>query len=65
MSIPGDQIKSGWGVVCLGPWHLAGMFALSADAEKLAQSLGPAYAVTYGDHVEGTPEFSFTSIPGG
>jgi len=41
------------------------MFALSADAEKLAQSLGPAYAVTYGDHVEGTPEFSFTSIPGG
>jgi hypothetical protein len=63
MPIPGDQIKSGWGVVRLGPWHLAGMFALSADAEKLAHALGPAYAVSYGDHIEGTTEFSFTSNP--
>ena len=57
--IPGDLLKQGWGVVRMRPWHLAGVFASSADAERLAQSLGPEYLVKYGDHAVGSPEFNF------
>lgn len=61
MPIPGDSLKAGWGVVRLTPWHLAGVFKSSVDAENLADRLGPAYTVRYGDHVAGSPEFSFAS----
>lgn len=63
MSIPGDHLKEGWGVVRLNPWHLAGVFKSSADAEDLARRLGPAYVVKYGDHVFGSPEFTFAASP--
>jgi hypothetical protein len=53
------DLKEGWGVVRLEPWHLAGVFASSIDAEKLAQQLGPAYLVKFGDHEIGSSEFSF------
>ena len=59
MAIPGDLLKRGWGVVRIKPWHLAGVFASSADAEKLAQSLSPDYLVKYGEHAAGSPEFDF------
>jgi hypothetical protein len=59
--IPGDLLKRGWGVVRIRPWHLAGIFASSADAERLAQSLGPDYQVKYGEHAVGSPEFDFTN----
>ena len=60
MPIPGDNITQGWGVVRLNPWHLAGVFVSSIDAENLAQRLGPGYVVKFGDHVFGSPDFSFT-----
>lgn len=59
MPIQGDHLNTGWGVVRLDPWHLAGVFHESADAENLAQMLGATYLVKYGDHVAGSPDFSF------
>ncbi len=64
MPIPGDSLKAGWGVVRLSPWHLAGVFVSSVDAENLAHTLGGAYAVKSGDHVNGSPDFTFTESPG-
>jgi hypothetical protein len=59
MPIPGEMLKRGWGVLRLRPWHLAGIFTSSADAEALAQALGPDYAIKYGEHTPGSSEFSF------
>jgi len=61
MAIPGDTLKKGWGVVREHPWHLAGVFVSSLDAEALARQLGDGYVVKYGDHAVGSPEFSFSS----
>jgi hypothetical protein len=58
MPIPGEMLRRGWGVVRLKPWHLAGIFASSVDAEALADSLGPGYVVKFGDHMPGSAEFS-------
>lgn len=63
MPIPGEMLKRGWGVVRLHPWHLAGIFSTSADAENLALSLGPAYTVKYGEHTPGSSDFSFFNSP--
>jgi hypothetical protein len=63
MPIPGDNLKNGWGVVRLTPWHLAGVFTSSLDAENLAETLGAGYVVKYGDHICGTPDFSFERGP--
>ncbi len=61
MSIPGANLKQGWGVVRLEPWRLAGVFASSIDAENLAPQLGAAYVVKFGDHAIGSTEFSFSN----
>jgi hypothetical protein len=61
MPIPGEMLKRGWGVLRQKPWHLAGIFASSADAEALAQNLGAGYEVRYGEHDAGSSEFSFTT----
>lgn len=58
MPIPGEMLRRGWGVVRLKPWHLAGIFASSIDAEALADSLGPGYVVKFGDHAPGSADFS-------
>lgn len=66
MPIPGDILKSGWGVLRLRPWHLAGVFTSSVDAESLASNLGPDYVIKYGEHAPGSSDFSFadtTSAP--
>lgn len=61
MPIPGDNLKQGWGVLRLAPWHLAGVFTSSIDAENLAKNLGPGYVVKFGDHTRGaSPDFSFS-----
>jgi hypothetical protein len=59
MPIPGELLKQGWGVLRLRPWHLAGVFASSIDAENLAQTLGIDYVVKYGEHAIGSSEFSY------
>jgi hypothetical protein len=59
MPIPGEMLKQGWGVLRLRPWHLAGVFTSSVDAEKLAQSLGPDYTIKYGERSAGSPDFNF------
>jgi hypothetical protein len=61
MPIPGEMLKQGWGVLRLKPFHLAGIFESSADAEALAQNLGGAYEVRYGEHAAGSAEFSFST----
>jgi hypothetical protein len=61
MPIPGETLKQGWGVLRLKPWHLAGVFTSSLDAEKLAQSLGPGYIVKYGEQAIGSSNFSFVA----
>jgi hypothetical protein len=63
MPIPGDELKAGWGVLRLEPWHLAGIFASSIDAESLAMELGSAYAVIYGEHIQASQEFIFKNSP--
>ena len=65
MPIQGDDLKQGWGVVCLKPWHLAGIFQSSIDAENLAAKLGAGYVVKFGEHASGSPEFSFDNLPKG
>jgi hypothetical protein len=57
LAIPGDLLKEGWGVLREKPWHLAGVFASSTEAETLQQKLGPSYVVKYGEHVAGSPDF--------
>ena len=52
-------LKSGWGVLRVHPWHLAGVFTSSADAETLARSLGSDYVVKYGDRRAGLQDFEF------
>lgn len=65
MSIPGDFLKQGWGVVRLAPWHLAGVFTSSAETENLARTRGRDYTVKNGDRAAGSPEFSFVQGPDG
>lgn len=60
MSIRGEFLTSGWGVVRLKPWHLAGVFRESIEAKKLAALLGPAYVVKYGERAAASGEFVFT-----
>jgi hypothetical protein len=60
VTIQGDALKQGWGVLRLKPWHLAGIFVSSVDAESLARQLGDGYIVKYGDHVFGSPDFTFS-----
>ncbi len=64
MPIPGEMLKRGWGVLRLKPWHLAGIFTSSVDAEALARNLGPAYEVKYGEHDASSSNFSFTAAAG-
>jgi hypothetical protein len=63
MPIPGELLRRGWGVLRMRPWHLAGIFSSSADAEALAESLGADYTVKYGEHTPGSAEFSFSTAP--
>lgn len=63
MPIPGEMLRRGWGVLRLQPWHLAGIFTSSAEAEQLALSLGPDYVIRYGEHAPGSSDFSFTTSP--
>jgi len=55
------MLRRGWGVVRLKPWHLAGIFTSSIDAEALAETMGPGYVVQFGDHTPGSGEFSVTA----
>jgi hypothetical protein len=63
MPIPGEMLKRGWGVLRLQPWHLAGVFSSSVEAENLARDLGTAYTIKYGEHVPGSSDFDFSNAP--
>jgi hypothetical protein len=52
--------KSGWGVLRLSPWHLAGVFETSGEAETKIAELGAGYTIRYGDTVLGSDEFVST-----
>jgi hypothetical protein len=57
------MLKRGWCVLRLKPWHLAGVFAASVEAEDLARTLGTDYTIKYGDHTPGSSDFSFVEAP--
>jgi hypothetical protein len=59
MPIPGETLKQGWGVLRLEPWHLAGVFKSSIDAEDLARRLGAGYLIKFGDRAAGSPNFIY------
>ena len=44
MPIPGEMLRRGWGVMRLKPWHLAGIFASSIDANAVHGSDAPETA---------------------
>lgn len=63
MPIPGERLKRGWGVLRLQPWHLAGVFASSVEAEAFAQALGPAYTIKYGERASEHSDFDIADSP--
>ena len=60
-----QTLKAGWGVLRVQPWHLAGVFAASVDAENLARSLGEGYVVKYGERSGGARDFVFENSSNG
>ena len=44
-----DTAKLGWGVMRDKPWHLAGVFEWSSEAEKMALRMGSDYKVRFGE----------------
>ena len=63
MSFPGHKLRSGWGVIRRAPWHLAGVYEISAEAETRVAQLGPEYKIRYGENRLGSDEFVW-SEPG-
>lgn len=49
--------KSGWGVVRLSPWDLAGVFETSGEAETRIAELGAGYIIRWGEGVPGSDKF--------
>lgn len=59
-----QKLKSGWGVLRLSPWHLAGVYETSGEAETKATALGAGYVIRYGDTVGGTDQFVSAGFDG-
>jgi hypothetical protein len=53
MSYPGDHLKEGWGVLCSGPRHIAGVYKTREEAEERVKVVGPLYRVAYGRVIAG------------
>jgi hypothetical protein len=49
-----DKKVSGWGVIRIEPWHLAGVFPTQAEVVERMDQLGSDYIVRFGD---GLPAF--------
>jgi hypothetical protein len=47
----------GWAAYRDAPWHLGGVFASKAEAEKRRGELGEGYQVDFGSHEPGTDNF--------
>lgn len=54
--------KSGWAVLRRIPWHLAGVFQISGEAEAKLAELGVGYTICYGDTVPGSDKFVFSEF---
>jgi hypothetical protein len=52
----------GWGVFRPKPWHFAGLFGSSRQAEAKARELGVGYTVRFGELLDGTDNFEW-SVP--
>ena len=55
----------GWGVFRPKPWHFAGLFGSSRQAEAKAQELGVDYIVRFGELQDGTDNFEWSSPENG
>lgn len=63
MQSNGHTVKLSWGVMRDKPWHLAGVFEWSSEAEKMAHRMGPDYKVRFGEKLSDTDQF-ICSEPG-
>ena len=57
MPLSAHTFKSGWGVLRVAPWHLAGVFETSGEAEAKVAELGIQYTIRYGETRPGSDEF--------
>ena len=46
--MPSDERVTGWGVIQVHPWHLAGIFPTQAEAVARKAELTPGYIVRFG-----------------
>ena len=53
MRYPGDDLEYGWGVLCNGPQHIAGVYKTREEADARARVVGPLYRVAYGMVIPG------------
>lgn len=56
-----DRRVSGWGVVRIHPWHLAGIFATEGDANACAAKLPEGYLVRRGEGFRKSGDFFWES----
>jgi hypothetical protein len=56
-----DTKVSGWGVIRIKPWHLAGVFPTQAEAVKRMDQLGSDYIVRFGDGFRRSGDFFWDS----
>jgi hypothetical protein len=56
-----DKKVSGWGVIRIKPWHLAGIFSTQIEAVKRMDELGSEYIVRFGDGFTRTGDFLWAS----
>ncbi|HEY7797218.1 MAG TPA: hypothetical protein VIA80_00520 [Hyphomonadaceae bacterium] len=55
------KMVSGWGVIRLHPWRLAGIHPTELEAEQHRRRLGPAFIVRHGDGCRRTGDFFWAS----
>lgn len=56
-----NKCVSGWGVVRVHPWRLAGIYPTQAEADRRRNKLGGRYIVRHGDGFPQTGDFFWAS----
>jgi hypothetical protein len=56
-----EKMVSGWGVVRLHPWRLAGIYPTQIEADGRRAALGQSFIVRYGDGCRRSGDFFWAS----
>lgn len=59
-----ERPRSGWGVVRVKPWRLAGIYPTRKEAEERRARLGDDYVVRFGDGWTWSDDFFWDSKEG-